>query len=80
MGHAQQDTGCGQWPQQGVVQRVAARTPSAFPLGVFQLCPLALWALAAKPYGARAEADIEVLVWADIVKSSMERGIPGTYL
>jgi hypothetical protein len=28
----------------------------------------------------QAEADVEVLVWADIVKSSMERGIPGTYL
>lgn len=25
-------------------------------------------------------ADIEVLVWANIVKSSMDRGIPGTYL
>lgn len=30
--------------------------------------------------GKRAEADIEVLVWADIVKTSMEKGIPGTYL
>jgi hypothetical protein len=30
--------------------------------------------------GAPAQADIEVLVWADIVKSSMERGIAGTYL
>lgn len=30
--------------------------------------------------GQQAEADVEVLVWADIVKSSMERGIPGTYL
>lgn len=30
--------------------------------------------------GARGQADIEVLVWADIVKSSMERGIAGTYL
>lgn len=30
--------------------------------------------------GQPAEADVEVLVWADIVKDSMERGIPGTYL
>jgi hypothetical protein len=30
--------------------------------------------------GAVVEADIEVLVWADIVKTSMERGIAGTYL
>lgn len=38
------------------------------------------WQVSAEIGGARAEADIEVLVWADIVKSSMERGIPGTYL
>jgi hypothetical protein len=30
--------------------------------------------------GQHSEADVEVLVWADIVKSSMEKGIPGTYL
>lgn len=30
--------------------------------------------------GQRSEAEIEVLVWADIVKSSMEQGILGTYL
>ncbi len=28
----------------------------------------------------RSEADIEVLVWSDIVKTSMDRGIFGTYL
>ena len=30
--------------------------------------------------GARTEADIEVLVWSDIVRSSMGHGIPATYL
>lgn len=30
--------------------------------------------------GHQTEAHVEVLVWADIVKSSMEKGIPGTYL
>ena len=40
------------------------------------------------PYGwrvktvmpARTEAEFEVLVWSDLVRSSMEKGIPGTYL
>lgn len=30
--------------------------------------------------GVQSEADIGVLVWSDIVKTSMERGIAGTYL
>ena len=30
--------------------------------------------------GTRAEADIEILVWSDIVRSSMEQGIAATYL
>ncbi|HCZ00461.1 MAG: hypothetical protein A3D16_01620 [Rhodobacterales bacterium RIFCSPHIGHO2_02_FULL_62_130] len=38
------------------------------------------WHVNTEINGARAQADIEVLVWADIVKSSMERGIAGTYL
>ena len=28
----------------------------------------------------RTEAEFEVLVWSDLVRSSMEQGIPGTYL
>lgn len=38
------------------------------------------WHVSTDIAGRKSEADIEVLVWADIVKSSMERGIPGTYL
>ncbi len=38
------------------------------------------WHVQARIGGARADADIEVLVWSDLVKSSMERGIAGTYL
>jgi hypothetical protein len=42
----------------------------------------------AGPYGwrvstampGRTEAEFEVLVWSDLVRSSMEQGIPGTYL
>lgn len=30
--------------------------------------------------GQKTEAEIEVLVWSDIVKNSMSRGIPATYL
>ena len=29
--------------------------------------------------GAPAEAEIEILMWSDLVKSSMERGVLGTY-
>lgn len=38
------------------------------------------WHVNAVIDGTPAQADVEVLVWADIVKSSMERGIAGTYL
>ena len=38
------------------------------------------WHVTGQIDGAVAEADVEVLVWSDIVKSSMERGIPGTYV
>lgn len=38
------------------------------------------WHVTGQIGGAVSEADIEVLVWADIVKTSMERGIAGTYL
>ncbi|MGV8951444.1 MAG: hypothetical protein ACOH2M_10110 [Cypionkella sp.] len=38
------------------------------------------WHVTGQIAGAIVETDIEVLVWADIVKSSMERGIAGTYL
>jgi hypothetical protein len=38
------------------------------------------WHVTGQIGGAVTEADIEVLVWADIVKTSMERGIAGTYL
>jgi hypothetical protein len=37
------------------------------------------WHVNALVDGRHAQADIEVLVWADIVKTSMARGIPGTY-
>ena len=38
------------------------------------------WHVTGRIDGAKVESDIEVLVWADIVKSSMERGILGTYV
>jgi hypothetical protein len=38
------------------------------------------WHVSAMIGDAQVEADVEVLVWADIVKSSMERGILGTYV
>ncbi|KIC39186.1 hypothetical protein [Leisingera sp. ANG-M7] len=37
------------------------------------------WHAAAEMDGQRSEADIEVLVWSDIVRGSMEATIPGTY-
>ncbi|MFY0309390.1 hypothetical protein ACFMBG_05780 [Leisingera sp. D0M16] len=37
------------------------------------------WHAAAEIDGQRTEADIEVLVWSDIVRGSMEATIPGTY-
>ncbi|UWQ82033.1 hypothetical protein [Leisingera caerulea] len=37
------------------------------------------WHVAAEMDGQRSEADIEVLVWSDIVRGSMEATIPGTY-
>jgi hypothetical protein len=38
------------------------------------------WHVSTQIEGQRSTADIEVLVWSDIVKTSMDRGIPGTYL
>lgn len=38
------------------------------------------WHVDARIEGAAAQADIEVLVWSDIVRGSMDQGIPGTYL
>ncbi|MEO0676532.1 MAG: hypothetical protein AAFR53_03780 [Pseudomonadota bacterium] len=38
------------------------------------------WHVDAKIGGADVVADVEVLVWSDIVRDSMETGIPGTYL
>ncbi len=38
------------------------------------------WHVQARIGGESTETDVEVLVWSDIVKSSMERGITGTYL
>lgn len=38
------------------------------------------WHVEARIDGARVATDVEVLVWSDIVKSSMEAGIAGTYL
>lgn len=37
------------------------------------------WRVAARIEGRPVEADIEVLVWSDLVKGSMGRGILGTY-
>ena len=37
------------------------------------------WHVTARIGGAQVVADVEVLVWADLVKSSMTRGIWGTY-
>lgn len=37
------------------------------------------WHTAAEMDGQRTETDIEVLVWSDIVRGSMEATIPGTY-
>lgn len=38
------------------------------------------WGVDARIEGARTEAGIEVLVWSDIVKNSMDQGKAGTYL
>ena len=38
------------------------------------------WQVDARTDGALTHADIEVLVWSDIVRGSMEASIPGTYL
>lgn len=38
------------------------------------------WQVDAEIDGANVHADIEVLVWSDIVRGSMEASIPGTYL
>lgn len=38
------------------------------------------WHVTSQMDGRRTEADVEVLVWADIVKSSMDQGIARTYL
>lgn len=38
------------------------------------------WHVEALIEGGRAQADVEVLVWSDIVRGSMDQGIPGTYL
>ncbi|MGR3619387.1 MAG: hypothetical protein ACU0AX_07805 [Roseovarius sp.] len=38
------------------------------------------WGVGARIEGARTEAGIEVLVWSDIVKNSMDQGKAGTYL
>lgn len=37
------------------------------------------WGAASHMAGARAETQIEVLLWSDIVQASMQTGIPGTY-
>lgn len=37
------------------------------------------WRVAAEIEGGAVEAEVEVLVWSDLVKGSMERGILGTY-
>jgi hypothetical protein len=37
------------------------------------------WHVAARMEGARAEADVEVMYWADIVRGSMKQGILATY-
>jgi hypothetical protein len=38
------------------------------------------WHVNARIGGQVAEADVEVLVWSDLVRTSMNAGIPGTYL
>ncbi|SDG22038.1 hypothetical protein [Alloyangia pacifica] len=38
------------------------------------------WHVEAEMDGARVAADVEVLVWSDIVRSSMSNSIPATYL
>ncbi|WP_299605625.1 hypothetical protein [uncultured Tateyamaria sp.] len=38
------------------------------------------WQVEAEIDGANVHADVEVLVWSDIVRGSMEASIPGTYL
>ncbi len=38
------------------------------------------WAVAAQMDGATTNAEIEVLVWSDLVRDSMSRSIPATYL
>ncbi|MEO6300974.1 MAG: hypothetical protein ABIV25_07600 [Paracoccaceae bacterium] len=38
------------------------------------------WHVTGKIDGATAEADVEVLVWSDIVRTSMQQGIAATYL
>nr|WP_238382483.1 hypothetical protein [Tabrizicola thermarum] len=38
------------------------------------------WTVTAEIEGRAVEAEVEVLVWADLVKGSMRRGIAGTYV
>ena len=38
------------------------------------------WQVRAQIEGAETQSDIEVLVWADLVRASMSNGIPATYL
>ena len=38
------------------------------------------WHVTATMEGIRTESDVEVLVWSDIVRDSMDPSIPGTYL
>jgi hypothetical protein len=38
------------------------------------------WRVVGNMDGARAEADVEVLVWSDLVRTSMTTGIAGTYV
>lgn len=38
------------------------------------------WRVTSRQDGQDAVADVEVLVWSDIVRGSMDQGIPGTYL
>lgn len=38
------------------------------------------WRVVSMIEGRQVEAEIEVLVWSDLVKGSMGRGVPGTYL
>jgi hypothetical protein len=38
------------------------------------------WHVETEVTGQKAQAEVEVLVWSDIVKNSMSRGIPATYL